>query len=601
MTIRMEWDGKPEQVDRVRLPFQTVERIDRPRPAGVQDAPSAPNTLVWGDNKLVMSSLLAEYAEAVKLVYLDPPISIGADFSMELQVGDTQLVKQPSIIEEHAYRETWGAGYDSYCSMMYERLILARELLTSDGTIYVHCNWRVSHLLKLLLDEVFGVERFMCQVIWKRPYLRKPLTRRWASTDDVLLVATKSSSYTFNVLYAPYSEEYSKRFNLRDARGAYCWIDIGTYSAERFQKLSSEGRVRLPDRPGTKPRIKHYLKEGKGVLVGSLWTDITPIKLLPEENTGYDYQKPEALARRVIEASSNEGDLIADFFCGSGTTLVAAENLKRRWIGCDLSRFAIHTTRKRLLKNPNCLPFDIKNLGSYERQHWQANTDEGTVREYLNTILALYHAEPTNGFRLLHGHKAGRMVHIGATDAPVTLQEAEEVMDEMAANGVACCDLLGWEWEMGLHDTLPEGARRRGLDVRLRQIPREVMERKVNDAGSVQFFDLAFVDFEVYRQGRAFRAKLTDFVIPNEELIPKEARESIATWSDLVDYWSVDFDYRDPVFHSRWQSCRMRNKSELATESDWCEYPDSGDRVIAVKVVDIFGNDTTKLVRVNIS
>src|SRR5207248_266355 len=214
----------------------------------------------------------------------------------------------------------------------------------------------------------------------------------------------------------------------------------------------------------------------------------------------YPTQKPEALLDRMIRASSNEGDLVADFFVGSGTTAAVAEKLGRRWIACDLGRFAIHTTRKRLLNIPDCRPFEIRNLGSYERQRWRQDTGNGALRGYLDTILAFYRAEAVEGFAHLHGRKAGRMVHVGATDAPVTIDEAEEVMDELADNGIESCDLLGWEWEMGFHDTIGERARRRGLDVRALQIPREVMERRVQEADAVRFFELAYVALDVRRQ-----------------------------------------------------------------------------------------------------
>jgi hypothetical protein len=301
-----------------------------------------------------------------------------------------------------------------------------------------------------------------------------------------------------------------------------------------------------------------------------------------------------------MQASTNEGDLVLDAFCGSGTTLVVAEKLGRGWIGCDLGRFAIHTTRKRLLDVPDCKPFVIQNLGAYERQRWQQASGNGALRAYFDTILAFYRAEPVDGFLQLHGRKAGRMVHVGATDAPVTIDECDEVMDEMADNGVEAADLLGWEWEMGLHDTVPEAARRRGLDLQLRQIPREVMEREVAEADAVRFFELAYVDLDVRRNGREAAVTLKDFAIPSEDLIPPKVREQIESWSDLIDYWSIDFDHGDETFHNQWQAYRTREEPKLATESDWHEYPEPGRYAIVVKIIDIFGNDTTKLAEVKI-
>ncbi|MDQ3241325.1 MAG: site-specific DNA-methyltransferase, partial [Actinomycetota bacterium] len=188
----------------------------------------------------------------------------------------------------------------------------------------------------------------------------------------------------------------------------------------------------------------------------------------------------------------------------------------------------------------------------------------------------------------------------GATDAPVTIDEAEEVMDEMADNGIEACDVLGWEWEMGLHDTVPENARRRGLDLRLRQIPREVMERQVAEADAVRFFELAHVDLDVRRQAGEACVVLKDFIIPSEDLIPAKVRERITSWSDLIDYWSVDFDHRDETFHNQWQAYRTRAEPALATQSDWHEYPGAGRYSIMVKIIDIFGNDRTKLAEVRI-
>jgi adenine-specific DNA-methyltransferase len=192
------------------------------------------------------------------------------------------------------------------------------------------------------------------------------------------------------------------------------------------------------------------------------------------------------------------------------------------------------------------------------------------------------------------------MVHIGATDAPVTIDETEDVMDEMADNGIESCDILGWEWEMGLHDTITERARRRGLDVRPRQIPREVMERHVTEANAVRFFELAYVDLDVRRQGHEACVVLKDFAIPSEELIPPKVRERVKSWSDLIDYWSVDYDFSDDVFHNQWQAYRTREIPALATQSDWHEYPEAGRFSIVVKIIDIFGNDTTKLAEVRI-
>jgi adenine-specific DNA-methyltransferase len=633
VTVRLEWEGKLARVERLQLPFQTVETINESRATRERDtgalfgdnSSSADhrNLLIWGDNQLVMSSLLEGYAGTVRLVYIDPPFDTGTDFSFRVGVGETSLVKQPSILEEHAYRDTWGSGRGSYLQMMFARLVLIHELLTDDGSLYLHCAPNVSHYLKVLCDEIFGADQFRAEIAWKRVSGHGD-AKKWSPVHEVILHYSKGASYVWNAPREPLDPAYAGTKYTHDdddGRGLYRldnltspnprpnmtyeWQDFPPppkgwrYSIATMNELDADGRIDKPADKTRRPQLKRYLAENEGHLVDDVWDDIPPVNSQALERTGYDTQKPAALLDRIVAASSDPGDTVADLFCGSGTTMVVAERLGRNWIGCDLGRFAIHTTRKRLLNIPDCRPFDIKNLGSYERQRWQIESGNGVLRAYLDTILAFYRADPVTGFKYLHGRKADRMVHVGATDAPVTIDETEEVMDEMADNGIEACDLLGWEWEMGLHDTISERARRRGLDVRPRQIPREVMEREVSEADAVRFFELAFVDLDVRRQGRAACVVLKDFAIPSEELIPSNVRESIASWSDLIDYWSVDYDF-DDVFHNQWQDYRTREDTALATESGWHEYSEAGTYSIVVKIIDIFGNDTTKLAEVRI-
>ena len=638
MTVRLDWDGKPSKVERLRLPFQTVEAINESRATRERDAgalfgsdqgsvPTGHNLLIWGDNKLVMSSLLKEYAGQIKLIYIDPPFKTGDDFSHRIQVGDGAVEKLPSILEEHAYRDTWAGGLSSYLRVMYDRLVLMHELLSSDGALYLHCGPNVSHYLKILCDEIFGPENFRNDIVWKRKAGRGETTAaaiRFGVSTESILFYVRSGATPLTRQYAESDPEYiESKFNQEDPDGRrYHLADISSpsyrpnlvyeykghnpppkgwaVSRERMKQMDAEGRLYIPDDPNKRIRRKRYLDELPGHTVDSLWEDIPPINSQAAERTGYDTQKPLALLERVIGASSNAGDVVADFFCGSGTTLVAAEQLGRRWIGCDLGRFAIHTTRKRLLDTPDCRPFEICNLGAYERQHWQRSSGNGALGDYLGTILSFYRAELVGGFEHLHGRKAERMIHVGATDAPVTMGELENVMDEMADNAIEACDVLGWEWEMGLHDIVGESARRRGLDMRALQIPREVMERDVQDADAVRFFELAYVDLDVKRKGRSVAVALKDFAIQSEELIPDEVRAHIGGWSDLIDYWSVDFDYSDDLFHNEWQAYRTKEQPTLATESDPHDYGEAGRHAIVVKIIDIFGNDTTKLAEVQV-
>ena len=434
MSVRLEWDGKPSQVERLHLPFQTVETINESRAtrerdtgsllAGVtQQRSEGRNLLIWGDNKLVMSSLLKDFSGQVQLIYIDPPFATGADFSMRLRVGDAEFLKQPSILEEHAYRDTWGSGYDSYLSMMYERLLLMRELLSDDGSIYVHCDSRVNSYLRLVLDEIFGADRFVNEVIWRRAFGHSD-SSRLGSIHDTLLLYSKSDQRIWNQMTRPADKEYIDTFfdqfdAVRGERyqrlslsasglsgGGYDYEYKGVRTLwrcpiETLRKHDEDGRLHWPKKVGGVPRLKKYESEHEGVPLQDIWTDISKIHNQSAELVGYATQKPEALLERIILASSNEDDLVADFFCGSGTTGVVAERLKRRWVMADLGRFAIHTSRKRLLNVPDCGAFDIKNLGAYERQRWQQSSGNGALRAYIDTILAFYRAEPIEGFRHL--------------------------------------------------------------------------------------------------------------------------------------------------------------------------------------------------------
>lgn len=639
MSVRLEWEGKPTEVERLTLPFQTVETINQSRATRDRDSgsllagqggnPDLPaNQLIWGDNKLVMSSLLKDYAGKIDLIYIDPPFDTGADFSLRMKVGGADFTKAPTVLEEHAYRDTWGHGRASYLRMIYERVILMHELLSDNGTFYLHIGPSASHYVKVILDEVFGESNFRGELVWKRSDAHSDAgqgAKHYGRIHEAILQYSKSDSYTFNTQYLPLPEDTverwyrhveegtGRRYNKADitgpggeAKGNPRYEIFGVtrywrYSKERMDQLIAEGIV-VQDRAGSVPYRKRYLDESAGVPLQDIWTDIPMLRGFAAggERTGYPTQKPELLLERLMLTSSNENDVVADFFVGSGTTLAVAELLGRKWIGCDLGRFAIHTTRKRLLGITDCKPFEIKNLGAYERQRWQRESGNGRLTDYLDTILTFYKAEPVQGFSNLHGQKAGRMIHVGATDAPVTIDELEEVMDEMAGNGIESCDVLGWEWEMGLHDTISETARRRGLDLRPLQIPREIIEPGVRDADAVRFFELAHVDLDVKRSKREVSVVLKDFAIPSEELIPSQVRERIESWSDLIDYWSVDFDYTDDTFHNQWQTYRTREEPKLARESDPHEYEEAGRHMIVIKIIDIFGNDTTKLAEVTV-
>ena len=606
-------DGTLEEVPRVSLPFQVIETVNESRATreakkdGVQGSlfdvyegnegdtfeEGWKNKLIWGENLLVMGSLLEKFAGKIDLIYIDPPFATGADFSFTAPVGETEeeIEKKQSVIEEKAYRDTWGKGSDSYLRTMRARLELLRGLLAPSGTIYVHIDWTIGHYLKLVMDEIFGRENFRNEIIW---YYTNKLGTGGNTFDkhhDNLLVYVNGKQWLHNALMRPVRKQKMQPVT---------------------QKIEGR-RVWLRDEQGERV----YAMGSAETKLGDVW-EVPYINPVASERLGYATQKPEALIQNVLQASSREGDLVADFFCGSGTTLAVAEKLGRRWIGCDLGRWAIHVTRKRLLSIDNCRPFEILNLGKYERQYWQGVTfgekvnksvTEQALYEYLAFILKLYGAQPVAGFEHLHGKQGKAMVHVGAVDAPVTIAEIEQALAECARLKQGELHVLGWEWEMGLAGSndarkgglMHDQAKAQGVKLMLLQIPREVMEQQAADKNDVRFFEVAYLDAVVRKRRKlTVQVKLKDFVIPNSELIPDEIRDRVKKWSDYIDYWSVDWDFRNDTFMQGWVAYRTRKDRTLPLTSDPHTYERPGKHRVLVKVIDIFGNDTSQAIDVEV-
>ena len=482
----------------------------------------------WGDNKLILSSLkngpLREEIEkqgGLKLIYIDPPFDVGADFSMDIEIGEETFTKKPSILEEIAYRDTWGKGADSFIAMIYERLILMRDLLAEDGSIYVHCDWRVNSYIRLVLDEVFGSLSFRNQIVWKRADSHSDSKGKYSVVTDYVLFYSKGEQPIWNSPYTALPETTVKNWykNVDPATGRKFNLDNCSspnprpnmmyeykgvkpppkgwrYSREKMEQLDAEGRLYITDKT-----IKYirYLDESKGVLVSDVWADLSQIRGYgtTKELQDYPTQKTEALLERIINATSNEGDLVADFFCGSGTTAAAAEKLGRKWIVADLGKFAIHTTRKRLIGVQRQLKaagkdyraFEILNLGKYERQHYigvNPNLREAEQQEqleekeaaFVDLILRAYRAEKTEGFNTFHGKKAGRLVSVGPVNLPVTRLFVEEVILECRKKHITKVDILGFEFEMGLFPNVLDEARAKGIDIAPKYIPAEVFDKR---------------------------------------------------------------------------------------------------------------------------
>ena len=738
--VELVWNGKTAEVTNVVLPFQVIEQVDEPRSEDTggghkqttlfdvddrgRQLAGWTNKLIWGDNKLILSSLkngpLREEIEeqgGIKLIYIDPPFDVGADFSMDIEIGSDTFTKKPGILEELAYRDTWGKGADSYIAMIYERLVLMRDLLAEDGSIYVHCDWRVNSYIRLALDEIFGKEHFLNEIVWQRTSAGKSVYNNLPKNSDYVIWYSKANSYFFQPVTQPLSDRDKKTFTHDDIDGRgvyntqplinpkdsdrpnlrYDYTDnVGKtwphppsgwrVSHEKMKQLEEDGRLYFT---GKSIREKYYLseREEKGKQLSNIWIDISGNALrYSHENCNYPTQKPEALLERIIKASSNPGDLVADFFAGSGTTAAVAEKLGRKWIGSDLGKFAIHTTRKRMIGVQRQLKqdkkdwraFEILNLGKYERQHYigvnpnlreeeKQKQLEAKEKHFIELILHAYRAQAVENFKTFHAKKAGRMVVVGPVNLPVTRLFVEEVILECREKRISRADILGFEFEMGLFPNILDEAKTKGIDLAMKYIPSDVFDKRAVEKNQVVFHDVSYIEVTPHVKKNAIAVELTDFsvfysqdsishaaeslkngknkIVVEQGQIVKVSKDknSIVTrevltqhWTDWIDYWSVDFDFEskreivrvptnpdaqvtlpdmelpqkklqmweehwtgDFIFENEWQSFRTKKDRNLELKTPYHECKPGRYRV-AVKVVDIFGNDTMKIVEVSV-
>ena len=665
MKTELVWEGKYDEYGRKRevalpsfpLVMQKIETIDEPRDrskaqGSLFDEEKAHrddfrNLLIWGDNKLGLASLLSKFRGRVKLIYIDPPFDVGADFTMNVQIGDNEEVEKiQSVIEAVAYRDTWGQGTDSYVSMLYDRITLAASLLAEDGSFFLHCDGRVEGIVRALLDEVFGKDNYRNSISWIRSASHNDAAGQFGKVKDTIFYYGKSSQAKLNKLYTPYTAKYigaewnqlpNGRFwkceNMLDPQNKMQPYDFHGTTArwrttpEKFEALwnapatevpNSHGRIKLgkDGKPTKRCRIV-FLDELPGVPLKDVWDDISYIAGGANESVNYRTQKPEALLERIITSSTDSDDLVLDFFCGSGTTLAVAERLGRKWIGCDLGRYAIHTSRKRLISAQRRLfaedkqyrSFDLFNLGRYERQWWQQDRLKGANEEHRATVLKFFRAQPlhSSSSPLLHGTKMGAYVHVDDIDSLLTYEELNEVAKAVQAAGGKSVICLAWEFQMDLKMRAQALESELGIDIRLTYIPREIMEPNRNE---VQFFDAAALEAEalttVNGKEKKVDVKLTRFIpslteVPEKELEALRER-AVRSPFDFIDFWAVDFEHREgKPFEHHWQDYRTRKDRALLTQSTcgW-EYETPGKKSICLKVIDVFGIDTTKVIEVTV-
>jgi hypothetical protein len=533
----------------------------------------------------------------------------------------------------------------------------------------------------MVLDEVFGKNNFVNDIVWTYEDIGGRTVPYFKRKHDTIFLFQKSDRRIFNVQRKGLADSTIERF-------AKYFDENGQISYRRLQETN----------PGVFAKLKGVSdidgiwldrNAGGGAPLNDWWTDISPLKSHFNEHVSYPTQKPEALIERIITASSNEGDLIADFFCGSGTTAAVAERMGRKWFATDIGKFAIHTTRKRLIgvqremkdAGKDYRAFEILNLGKYERQHYvgvNPNLREAEQQAqlaqkeaaFLDLILRAYRAEKTDGFATFHGKKAGRLVSVGPVNMPVTRLYVEEVIAECRQKRITRVDILGFEFEMGLFPNVLDEARSKGIDIAPKYIPAEVFDKRAVEKNQVRFHDVSYIEVKPHVTakkggGGTVAVELTDFSvfysqdsIKSAEATLKDKASKIVVdkgqivkvskdkngvvtrevltkkWSDWIDYWAVDFNYEskreiirkaivpedrlpgieadqmgletyeevwtgDYIFENEWQEFRTKKDRSLNLISAAKECP-SGRRKIAVKVVDIFGNDTMTIVEVTV-
>ena len=657
-----------------RLGLQTRELVIPSKDSNWQDMlrrmekgnhdlnPASMNRLIYGDNLLAMAALLAGDDETpsmrgkVDLIYIDPPFDSKADYRTKITIPGGDIEQRPTAIEQFAYSDTWQDGTASYLAMILPRLILMRELLINSGSIFVHLDFHVAHYVKILLDEVFGKDNFINEIVWKRRGGALNNFKSFGSVTDTILFYSKSGDYHFNPIRTKDSEEakqyIKERFVYDDGDGRLYSRDPVTnpsstpspsliyeykgyippekgwaFSIETMQKWDSEGNLYFPPDKNQRIRRKTFLDQYKGQPIQNFWGDIYVINSQARESVGYATQKPEALLERIINITCKEGGLVADFFSGSGTTAAVAERLGRRWIAADLGKPACMITRKRLI-DQNAKPFLYQHVGDYQVE--MARSTMGRkfrVGDLSEIVLGLFGALPLvpedNPNRNL-----GRVPHTKAlvfVDSPnkmtglVTLKKALQLRDSHMG-GWDKVIVLGWNFDPSIgHDIqgLNEGER---LDVLV--IPPDLLDRLKKKGNKLKADEIRFSSLQYLVLGDAKREPLSvgkerlTVALQNYVLLSPEAlnldeanraklqkvinKDPLA----LIEYWSVDPDYDGEIFRSVWQDYRGNTENDddpyrVTVKAELADLPaKSGKRRVCVRAVDVFGFEAEAIVEV---
>ena len=553
------------------------------------------NRLIYGDNLLAMQALLAGDAQTglpslrgkVDLIYIDPPFDSKADYRTKISLPGTDIQQKPTVIEQFAYADTWEEGTISYLRMMYPRLALMRELLSNTGSLYLHIDWHVGAYVKIILDDIFGKAAFRNEIIWWYLWGGRGKTQ-WNSKHDSILFYSKGASWTFN------------------------YLDV--LDDHNLMTEGSKNRLNYKGAMVTTKSDSSEIPEDK-VLPSDTWY-IATINAMSKEKLNYATQKPEALLERIIKASSNEGDLVCDFFGGSGTTAAVAERLGRRWITCDIGKPASLVMRKRFI-DQEVKPFLYQSIGDYQKEAFRNNKRYKHVGDLSQVVLGLYGALPftpeqTNdrNFGYIKGTRTLVMV-----DSPnrlttaATIRKAVEAKASLLGGDWEKVVVLGWNFAFDISQAIQKYE---SSKVEVLVIPPDLLDKlakkgykKLVDDRSVRFSSLQYLvakPVNVTSQGEndELDIELENYVLLSPDNIPlddkdKEKLQQVLEQDplSLIEYWSIDPDYDGVTFRSTWQD--YRENMENDNDPLHCVYktrlrvPHKDSRQVCIKAVDVFG------------
>ena len=608
------------------------------------------NRLIYGDNLLAMQALLAgdpatgmeSLRGKVDLIYIDPPFDSKADYRTKLTLPDVTIEQKPTVVEQFAYADTWKDGTISYLKMLYPRLALMRELLSERGSIYVHIDWHVGHYVKLLLDDIFGKECFKNEIIWQRA---KTVGRMAAEeqlkydsiTDSIFLYAkpTTRINKQRKKIYYTLEQARSKFLFDQEKQMFFKHSPRGNYSDESIKKLDAEGLIywTKTGKPRIKTFIQSEIKGGKKLFydlqeVGNLWVDLSDMMHISErEKVGYATQKPEDLLERIIKASSNEGDLVCDFFSGSGTTAAVAERLGRRWITTDIGKPAALVMRKRFI-DQEVRPFLYQAIGDYQKEVFDTNKQFKRIGDLSQIVMQLYGAQPFTPEEV-PDRNFGQIKETGTlvlVDSPrkltgrATIRRAYEAKKSLLGNEWKKAVVLGWNFAFDISAALEQY----GTEVEVLVIPPDLLDQLSQKAGfeklvkekKIRFSSLQYLTVKPIQVTRTedgedrLTVSLQNYTLLSPDNIPLDDKDKEklrqVTEKDplaLIEYWSIDPDYDGKTFRSTWQDYRT-NKLDEERDGLRCvrevelRVPAKAERTVCVKAVDVFGFESMHVEKV---